>query len=296
MKNKSFQYGLIPLVVLLLLFASCRKEAYVHFGEQYKKIIYIVHAEGMEYKKEHSFEKLNDTIHVSVYCATTEPPAEDVKVSFKLDTEALDSINNLNALSNANYIPRQLLPSAYYSATELTAVIKKGAQYGVLSIPVNFSGIDPDVEYVLPLSIVTNDKGYDINAKLRTIGYQPVFINAYSGYYSGSSANEAETAPRIVSPVLKAMSRNTIRMPVHNLQDDTAFLATNYMLLTIGDDQKAVSIQPYGNAKVFDEGGSTYDAATQTFLLNYSFMNGATKVTVHEKIRDIEAINEEETP
>jgi len=281
------------LIPVLWLAGSCEKEATTKFGEQYKKTIYIVHAQGMEYSKDHNYENQTDNIMISVYCGSTEPITKDVSVTLKLDTHALDSLNHLNGLGNAKYVPKALLPAEFYSLTDFNVTIKKGAQFGVLNIPVHFTGLDADIPYALPITIVSNDANYDINPKLASIVYQPTMISKYSGLYSGTSKVSTETSAKSITPKLKALSANTIRIPIHNLVDDKEFISTNYMLLTIGDDKKSIRISPIGNALVTDDGDSQYDEDLMQFTLHYSYVeNGKTK-SVHSVIRNVEALEEE---
>lgn len=290
--KKSMLLMLILGVAAGSLVSSCRKDAVVKFGEQYKKNIYIVHAENIEYVKEHSFEKENDTITLSVYCASSEPISKNVSVLLKKDIQVLDSLNYLNSLSDANYVAKSLLEDTRYNFEEGRATIGSGRQYGLLKIPVNLIGIDVDKEYVLPIRLVGNDAGFDMNSKLSTIGYRPKMINRFSGDFVGSSKIASEKATRSISPLLQAIAKNTVRMPIHNFTDDKEFLATNYMLLTIAENGRSVSILPYKNSSAVDEGGSFYDAELKQFTLNYSFVEGAEKKFVQAVIKNIDAIDQ----
>lgn len=290
--KKSMLLMLILGVAAGSMVSSCRKDAVVKFGEQYKKNIYIVHAENIEYVKEHSFEKENDTITLSVYCASSEPISKNVSVLLKKDIQVLDSLNYLNSLSDANYVAKSLLEDTRYNFEEGRATIGSGRQYGLLKIPVNLIGIDVDKEYVLPIRLVGNDAGFDMNSKLSTIGYRPKMINRFSGDFVGSSKIASEKATRSISPLLQAIAKNTVRMPIHNFTDDKEFLATNYMLLMIAENGRSVSILPYKNSSAVDEGGSFYDAELKQFTLNYSFVEGAEKKSVQAVIKNIDAIDQ----
>lgn len=279
------------ITILMLLSLSCSEE--IDFGEQYKKTVYIVNSGSILYTGEHTFGNENEEVIVSVYCASSEPITADLKVRLKIDRNSLDSLNNLNRLLSSSYIDKVILPTANYTLEgEPSVTIKAGEQYGTLRIPFRFSGLDPDVSYTLPVSLVSNAAGYDINPDLKSIVYEIKMVNKYAGNYAGSSQESATTIFG-VQPVLKALSSNTVRMPVHNLSDDREKLKINYMVLTIADDG-SVSIAPFGFAEVTDLGGSSYDAAKQRFELHYKFTDANSHtVTVTEIIKNLNAPEEE---
>jgi len=249
---------------------ACSNE--VDFGEQYKKTVYIVNSNEWLYTGHHFFDTTNDEIVVSVYCASTKPITSELRTRFKIDRLALDSLNNLFLSVDPSYISKVMLPPSNYQLDgELYTTIKAGEQYGILRIPFNFADLDPDVAFALPVTLVSNSADYDINYSLRSIVYEIRMENKYSGDYAGSS-QESPTVIRGVQPVLRALSSNTVRMPIHNLSSDRLNINTNFMILTI-DSDGSVAISPWASANVTDLGDSFYDATTQTFELNYSFTN-----------------------
>jgi len=279
------------IIILMLLSLSCSDE--IDFGEQYEKTVYIVNSDNILYTGEHAFGNENDEIVISVYCASSEPITSDLKVRLKIDRNSLDSLNNLNRLLSATYVDKVMLPSANYTLEgEPYVTIKAGEQYGTLRIPFRIDGLNPDVSYTLPVSLVSNAAGYGINPVLKSIVYEVRMTNQYAGNYAGSSQ---ETATSIfgVQPVLKALSSNKVRMPAHNLPDDPEKLKINYMVLIVADDG-SVSIAPFGFAEVTDLGGSLYDADKQRFELHYRFTDANSRtVTVTEIIRNLNAPEEE---
>jgi hypothetical protein len=263
-----------------MLCASCSND--VDFGEQYKKTIYIVNSNEMLYTGEHLFGTENDEIVISVYCASSEPITDDVRVRLKIDRYAMDSLNAKKLLVDAAYIDKVMLPeSAYRLEGEPYLTIEAGHQYGTLRVPFDFSGLNPDIPYALPFTLVANSAGYEIIRELQSIVYEVKMTNRYSGDYSGSSQ---ESATRVigVQPVLKALSANTVRMPVHNSETDR-------MILTVAPDGVTVDIRPEGNAKVTDRGGSIYHPEQQRFELYYTYTVDATTFSVTEIITNINA-------
>ncbi len=269
---------------------SCSNE--VDFGEQYKKTVYIVNSAEMLYTGEHFFEAGNEEIVISVYCASSEPIASDIRARLKVDRQAMDSLNALNILIDQSYVNKVMLPPANYQLDgEPYVTIKARTQYGTLRVPFDFKGLDPDVNYTLPITLVSNNADYDINPELRSIVYEVKMMNQFSGDFTGSS-RELPAAIRGVHPTLKALSANTVRMPVHNLSSELKDINTNFMLLTIASDG-AVTITPWASANVTDLGGSFYDAARQSFELHYQFTNAAgTTLTITEIITNINAPKE----
>lgn len=280
------------LLTGMILASSCSNE--VDYGEQYKKTIYMVNSNNLLYQAEHFYGEQNKMVF-SVYCASSEPITSDVTVQLEFDRYPLDSLNAIRTLSDPTYVPRELLSADHYEMpANPTVTIKAGEQYGTLEVPFQADDLDPLKSYTVPMTIVSNSAGYDINPQLESIVYEPVMANGYSGNYTGVSS-ESERVARTVQPVLKALSANTVLMPVHNLSGDWQYLDTNFMVLTIAADSTTVTIAPHGSANVVDRGGSSYNKERQRFELHYSFTtaNNVT-FTITETIANVKAPVSEE--
>ena len=275
----------LTVICFCIMFSALSCSSEVDFGEQYKKTVYIVNSNELLYTCEHFLEAQNDEIVIAVYCASSEPITSDIQVRLKMEPKALDTLNILNAF-DALYVDKVLLPEANYQLnSEPDVTIKAGTQYGTLRIPFHFTGLDPDVSYTLPFILVSNSAGYEINPDLQAIVYELKMMNRYSGNFSGLS--HLSITERInVQPVLKALSANTVRMPIHNLNSDWANIDTNFMVLTIADDG-SVAITPWANAEVTDLSESFYDADRKSFELHYQFMSAGKTITVTEVISRI---------
>lgn len=272
------------LFVMLIVASSCNDD--IDFGEQYKKTVYIVNSSNLLLMNEHFYGKDN-TIVVSVYCASSEAIGEDLHVRVKIDEHALDSLNDKGHLESNSYVDKVMLPASRYQFSgEKDVVIRAGEQYGVLEIPFDVDGLDADIPYVLPISIVSNSAGYDVNPQARSIVYGIELSNRFSGIYSGISA-ESPTAIRSLQVTAKAISTNTVRLPIHNLPADDN-LDTNFMLLTISNDGQ-VTVAPWLNSTVVDLGGSFYDEVQQILELHYRFTADSKIYTVTEKLTNISA-------
>lgn len=279
-------------VIVVIALTACENS--VDFGEQYKKTLYIINSNSILHKKEHYFDVTDDYINISVYCAGSESTSDDVTVKLGLNLHLLDSINHINNLSNPLYVNKVLLPESNYIFENTSVTIKAGEEYGFLKLPFNFDGLNPDSCYVLPVTIQSNSKNYDVNPKLNTIIYEIEMVNGFSGEYAGSSTELPKTS-RSVQPTLKAMSANVIRMPIHTFNDDGNDMETNFMLLTIASDSVNVSISPWKNAKVTDLGSSTYNSEKMRFQLHYSYINNnGNEVRVVQKITNLKYEKDED--
>ncbi|MDR3246897.1 MAG: DUF1735 domain-containing protein [Prevotellaceae bacterium] len=288
-KNAWFAGLTLKGFLLMLVFAAASCSSDVDFGEQYKKTIYIVNANNLLHSQEYFYGEENK-LAFSVYCASSEPGTRDVTVRLQIDPRVLDSLNTLSLYENALYVDKVILPANRYQISgELEVIIRAGEQYGILEIPFNSEGLDPDIAYALPVSIVSNDAGYDINPEMNSVVSEIRMNNKYSGDFVGTST-ESPTAIRPVQISSKAISINSIRLPIHNLSDEgEGDIDTHFMLLTISADG-IVSIAPWRNAEVVDLGGSFYDEVRQLFELHYRFTDDAGKIfTVTEKITNIYA-------
>ncbi|MDR1414268.1 MAG: DUF1735 domain-containing protein [Odoribacteraceae bacterium] len=275
------------LALLLLPLYACDGD--VDFGEQYKKTIYLVGAGDLLRVAEHAYGAVDDRIVFSVYRASSRPDDRPVTVQLAIDHRALDSLNQRRRLENPLHVDRVLLPPSRLALPPSLAVtILPGRQYATLALPVNLDGLDADTAYALPVAILSNDAGYDVNPALRAVIREIAMINPYSGDYSGSSVEHPDTlAPAVIRPVqpaLKAISATQVRLVIHDLEDDPAHLDTRYMLLTIAPDD-TVTITPWRRADVQPLPGSRYDPALQSFELHYA----ASGKIITEKIANIRA-------
>jgi len=282
------KYIIYLFVLIAVLLTSCSNDD-TDFGEQYKKTIFFVNSQGMLYTDTCACGENDNVLTYSVYCASSEPIKSDLTITLSRMPEALDSLNHLQSLGNPLYVPKVLMPEINYTFEDSVVTIKAGQQYGLLKVPYIMTGLDPDQQYALPLKIVSNSQGYDVNKDLNIIIIQIKRINGYSGEFSGCSIELPNSIIRSVVPVLEAMSANTLRMPIHTLSSDVTFHDTNFMILKIAGDSTAVTIEPWMNAIVTDLGGSTYDKKKLYFDLNYSFTDSlGREFIIHEKIGNME--------
>ena len=169
------------LIGLLCFCGACSND--VDFGEQYKKQVYIVNANlnggiidaslMMEEQAEGS---------ISIYCASSEFPEEDIVVHYKIDTAALNAYN-VREFETAIDRYMTAIPENLVTFGSETVTIKQGEPYAVLPFTINTAALDPGKNNTLPITL-TDASGYDINPELQTCFYRLTLDNPYSGDYS----------------------------------------------------------------------------------------------------------------
>ena len=285
--NIKENYLKLIYILFVIAFFGCSKDI-EDFGEQYKKTVYLVNSRDMLVTNSYFFGQENNVM-ISAYCAGSLPTSKDVTINLKIDSKSLDSLNHLIALGNPLYEDKLLLPEANYNLPDMKIKIKAKEQYGTIFIPFNANGLDPDISYALPVKIESCNEGYDINMELNTIIVEFKMVNEFSGIYNSSSIELPKNTIRSVQPIVKAISENQVRLPIHNLSDDKDKLDTNFMLLTIGEDGESVTITPWRDAQITDLGGSKYNSKKMSFELNYSFIDSkGTEFTIFQKLNNIE--------
>lgn len=280
--------------ILSFFFLSCNPQ--VDFGEQYKKKVYIVNSNNIVHGQELFLGQENHQFTLSVYCSGSENIKEDLKITFDIDKEALDTYNERMMIESLKYKKIDFLPQDRFSFDNPTVTIKTNEQYGLLKLPIAVEGLDPDKRYAVPVRIISNSAGYEINKERDFIILEAILQNGFSGEYSGFSENLLSGKKYAISPALKAMSPYSVRMPIHNLPyEEDELMKTNFMLLTIDSDSSSVHISPWENARITDLGGSKYDKKEKSFDLHYSFISSdGTELRINEKIKN-NAIIENET-
>lgn len=291
MKKNSIAF-LLFYILLLFLF-SCNPQ--VDFGEQYKKTVYIVNSNNIIHEQDLFLGKEDNQLALSVYCAGSENIKEELKVTLDIDKEALEAYNERMMIETLQYRKIDLLPETHFSFENPTVTIKASEQYGMLKLPVSAEGLDPDKRYAVPVRITSNSAGYDINEERDFIVLEAILQNGFSGEYSGVFHLLTLEKKYTVQRSLKAISANSVRMPISPVSDEEESFETDYMLLTIDSDSTTVHISPWKNAPITDLGGNSYDKEKKSFDLHYSCITDeGMEITVHETIQNNTVITEEE--
>lgn len=290
--NKLFLAGLS-----LFFLGSCSSD--VDFGEQYKKIIYIVNSDDKAYVREHKIISEEQEGGISLYCGGSDVLKEDVKVTIVSNVEAMEAYNNKNFEDINQHKKLIVLPDEYYSIASYSVTIKAGTEYLKFPIILKTEGLNADSSYAIPLSI-SDASNYEINKDLQTIFYQIKLVNEYSGDYIGLIQNIRgvdDTVFAARDKHFKAIKEREIRTSIYNFNDeivDIENMKTNLMLLTVAADN-SVRISAWEDAYIEDLGGSKYYPETHQMVLNYKCKNSADEIlTLREILVDVDYIVKEE--
>lgn len=276
--------------LFLLFLVSCSN--HVDFGEQYKKVVYIVKSDNKVYVRQHKISAEEQEGGISLYCGGSDVLKEDVTVTLVSDEEAMRVYNSKNFDETNQYKKLILLPEEYYTIPSYSVTIKAGTEYTKMPINLVTKNINPDSCYVIPLSIGEISQ-YEVNEKLKTIFYQIELINDYSGNCVGTLKNikGEDTTFTAKDKVLKAIDEQQIRTSIYNLNAEYEFLGTNFMVLTVGVDNK-VTIAPWKDAEIEDLGNSLYIPERKTFILHYKCKDASGNVlTIEEDLVNSEAMD-----
>lgn len=252
--------------LMALILASCSNK--VDFGEQYKKIIYIVNSKEMIYYAPHQPVEASPG-SISIYCSGSTPPSEDITVRCKLDEEALATYNRNEFGDNTDRYFLSL-PADRVTYENTDVVIKKGEEYGCMNFLINTADLDPARVYVIPVSI-ENASGYEIDEEQKTILYVIRVQNAFAGDYActyrvnNQSNSQTKTA--------LAMTATQILVPLAWNSNEGDF-ETDFFLIQIEEDH-SLTLLPYIQSEVEalekPNGKPTnyYDEENKTFYLYY---------------------------
>lgn len=259
--------NLIFLGGMMLILASCSNK--VDFGEQYKKIIYIVNSKETIFYADHQAVETSPG-SISIYCSGSLTPDEDILVHCKLDEEALETYNRNEFGDNKD---RYFLPipndRIHYENTDVT--IKKGEEYGCMNFVINTAQLNPERVYVIPVTI-EDASGYEIDPEQKTIIYVIRVQNDYAGDYActyriiGNQSNsQTKTA--------MAMTASQILLPIAWNSNDAPF-ENGHFLIQVESDNR-ITLLPYIQSTVEalerPDGKQTnyYDPVNKAFYLYY---------------------------
>lgn len=284
------------IIIFFSLFGWTACSNHVDFGEQYKKIVYIVNSNDQVFIHQHRISDTIQPMFVSLYCSGTLAPEEDIPVVLELDSFAMVTYNKRYFDESTAYKHLVMLPAAFYEISSWSTSIQAGEVYGKFPINLKTRSWDPDSVYVLPLSIQSVPDAYEINSKLRTIFYQIELINDYSGDFNGLCMYEKNEKEMIISKdkKLKAIDINQVRLSIYNLSDEHEDREEHFMVLTVLPDRQ-VKITPWKNAVIKDLGGSFYDPVKKTFTLYYECLDASgNTMKIKETLTNIEMNTDEE--
>lgn len=270
---------LIQLWVAVLILCFCNAcSTDVDFGEQYKKQIYIV--KGNDRLTETTLPMADRTeAFVTFYCSGSEMSDKDVVVQYKIDKEALTAYNETEYGDN---LARQMVcvPEEMVTFEEPAVTIKAGQEYAVLHFSINTSGLDPALNYAVPITI-TEVSAYEINQNVKTLFYKIKLKTQYSGLYNSQVVYHAfgrVESTKYAQKTATAIAKNQIKVPVLD-QKEVAEGSLDYVIVTMNEDNSVTLstqnpvIAPQDEIYVNDEPVKVnyYDPDKKQFVIGYSY-------------------------
>lgn len=277
----------MKLIHSILLGAACLCTAAcsnsVDFGEQYKKVVYIVNSNDKVVSSSHMIDE-ETRGNIAVYCAGSEFPDHDVVVHYKIDPEAIQAFNKLEyGEATSRYLTCIPEEAVTFDSDEI--VIKQGQPTGLLYFTINTTMLDPSLNNTLPLTI-TDASGYEINPDLQTIFYVLRLETEYSGTYASTVQYMSGGEPSATYQVTKnvqAAGLTKLKVPagtnisVQEGENANYFTlewneATNKVTMT---SDASVGANPWPSDTAWLGGKDTpvnyYDPENKCFVLYYGF-------------------------
>lgn len=264
--------------VLILCFCNaCSTD--VDFGEQYKKQIYIV--KGNDRLTETTLPMADRTeAFVTFYCSGSEMSDKDVVVQYKIDKEALTAYNETEYGDN---LARQMVcvPEEMVTFEEPAVTIKAGQEYAVLHFSINTSGLDPALNYAVPITI-TEVSAYEINQNVKTLFYKIKLKTQYSGLYNSQvvcyDVFKRLESTKYAQKTATAIAKNQMKVPVLD-QKEVAEGSLDYVIVTLNEDNsvtlstESTFVKPVYEIEINDEiiKVNYYDPAKKQFVLCYLY-------------------------
>lgn len=281
---------------LLCLCGACSNE--VDFGEQYKKQVYIVNANlnaGIIDASLMMEEQAKGSI--TVYCASSEFPNEDIVVHYAIDTAALNAYN-LKEYEYATELYMTAIPAELVTFETETVTIKQGEPYAVLPFTINTAALDPSANNALPITL-TNASGYEINPELQTCYYRLELDNPYSGEYSakvdilGAISSTGSYYPMFENAVTKtllAAGMSALKVPQATQVAVQEGENPNYFTIDWNQEDNSLtltspvegfkmietlSLAPEYGAEAEEIKVNCYNPETEEFVICYQFPNAS---------------------
>lgn len=268
---------------MILIAAACDVENPIE-TEQYKKVVYLVGAFNKMQQKDIAYGGEQE-FYVSVAVGGSLKTDHDVTV--KIGEAHQVNIDNYNwkhvTEGDVKYLP---LPPTRYSIPSKTATIKAGEQYARIPIKIQTDGIDSDMRYLIPLTIVELSD-FEVNRDDTVLLVNPVMVNEYSGSgmfigtsynvtYEGNEEVIGNAASMTNTPrTLQAIDKNTVRI-FHKAEMEKLSNVDNYaLLLKMNPADNTVSIEACKNLKIL-RGGGSYHPANRTYSIWYNYKETVT--------------------
>lgn len=261
-------YTLVVLGFVSIL-TSCSNK--VDFGEQYKKVVYIVNSKEALHYAQHEASSTSKG-NISIYVTGSELPDNDIHISYKVDEDALNKYNEKEfGTSTQKFF--YLVPKGAYSFETSDVTILKGESYGCLNFTINTTMLLPDKVYILPIKIEHADNA-EISENLHTILYVIQIQNKYAGDYISSYSISGSAKGEFSKKVI-AISGKKVLLPLtdksNSSSNNNLSYDTDYYQIMINDDNSLV-LESYLNSIIHQnmEKQSYYDPEERIFYIYYN--------------------------
>lgn len=199
------------------------------------------------------------------------PYNKDVTVTLAKDPAGLAAYNVANGTTY------EFLPDSVYTQTPFTVTIPAGQNFGYMTLSIKTSKVDASHSYLVAYKITSTPADAVLSDTRGASIWTFVFINQYDGqYHSVGVFHHPVSGDRPINrdKTLSTVSSNAVRTELGDLGANGY-----YMILTINANN-SVTITPDGATPNVDQhwGPNTYDPATRTFHLNYSYNTSAPRI------------------
>ncbi|QEC40463.1 BT_3987 domain-containing protein [Pseudobacter ginsenosidimutans] len=215
---------------------------------------------------------------VTVNLASEQPATEDIQVTLVVDPAVITEYNE----RNPTLTQLSPLPANNYNFQTLQITIPKGSREAELSGKIINPAFLETGKFALGMKIASTSPNYPISGNY---GKQVIALrvkNKYHGLYHATGKFIHPTAgTRDIDE-----DKELVTVEPNSVQANLGDLGGSgyQMILTINPDN-TVSIAKFGATPNIDyQGPNTYDPATKTFTLNYSYNGAGGPRIVREKI------------
>ncbi|WP_316817625.1 BT_3987 domain-containing protein [Pedobacter nyackensis] len=280
-------------ITTCFFFCGCKKEIPFDFTDNAETVsIYMPQAINQPFSKVSVFQPIlpsdpiKTVLNFGAYFGGYNPTSQDISATFVVNANGLAELNKAEALENRP--PYLLLPSNMYSIESLTTTIKKGKYSSdVLNLVIDSKVIPSGSKYALPLVLSSVSNGFKISDRLNTTIFTfdvPDPWTKFAGSYKATGVFKHPTSGERainLSATLEYQGNKTYRAPLADLAG-----SNYYMLLKVNDDN-TVTISPSGVTPNIDQhwGPNTFDPATNTFSLNYSYNTSEPRIVVQKFVK-----------
>lgn len=257
-------YFLLQLMILGMLFTSC-KEQHMLEMEHYIKQLFLIGSgeEGKLLLRKVDFAESSSEVATTVCVSGSLAPDQDVHVTLEEDASGIASYNQKH--KSEKDIKYQLLPAENYEISSMDIVVKAGEIDALVPIKVMPEGLHCDSLYAIPLKIKSC-------AEYPIVNPDDVVLIAISTYnqYAGSY-NYVGEKDNIAFSFLRqavAVDANTIR--IYNTGNENLDLVANEGLKIHLNEDNTLTLEGWDKMAV-TEGSGTYDPQTKTFSLDFKY-------------------------